>query len=236
VTEVQFGLYGVIIVLMMLFRPVGLIPEARHKRELEERSPATPSTGSGTVMADNLLVAAAAGVHLVAVSGVDFVIPRAIVGDRANGAGKTTFFNMLTGVCKPTVNWSSSTGHHRQASHQITKLGVGQFQEHPPLQYVTASRTSGHAPSAQRHLRLDLRAPGFAAKRRVVDGVGSSSPSAGSRAVRTTRIFRTATSAASRWRGPSPRIRSSPGRADRGMNPRETAPSRVHVSFGRSRG
>ena len=36
VTEVQFGLYGVIIVLMMLFRPVGLIPESRHKRELEE--------------------------------------------------------------------------------------------------------------------------------------------------------------------------------------------------------
>jgi hypothetical protein len=26
----------VIIVLMMLFRPVGLIPERRHKRELEE--------------------------------------------------------------------------------------------------------------------------------------------------------------------------------------------------------
>ena len=36
VTEVQFGIYGVIIVLMMLFRPVGLIPESRHKRELEE--------------------------------------------------------------------------------------------------------------------------------------------------------------------------------------------------------
>jgi len=36
VTEVQFGLYGVIIVLMMIFRPVGLIPESRHKRELEE--------------------------------------------------------------------------------------------------------------------------------------------------------------------------------------------------------
>ena len=36
VTEVQFGIYGVIIVLMMLFRPVGLIPESRRKRELEE--------------------------------------------------------------------------------------------------------------------------------------------------------------------------------------------------------
>ena len=32
----KFGIYGVIIVLMMLFRPAGLIPERRHKRELEE--------------------------------------------------------------------------------------------------------------------------------------------------------------------------------------------------------
>jgi branched-chain amino acid transport system permease protein len=36
VPKYQFGIYGVIIVLMMIFRPVGLIPERRHKRELEE--------------------------------------------------------------------------------------------------------------------------------------------------------------------------------------------------------
>ncbi len=35
-TKYQFGIYGVIIVLMMLFRPTGLIPERRHKREMEE--------------------------------------------------------------------------------------------------------------------------------------------------------------------------------------------------------
>jgi branched-chain amino acid transport system permease protein len=35
-TKYQFGIYGVIIVLVMLFRPTGLIPERRHKRELEE--------------------------------------------------------------------------------------------------------------------------------------------------------------------------------------------------------
>jgi len=28
--------YGIVIVLMMLFRPIGLIPERRRKRELEE--------------------------------------------------------------------------------------------------------------------------------------------------------------------------------------------------------
>jgi branched-chain amino acid transport system permease protein len=35
-SKYQFGIYGGIIVIMMLFRPTGLIPERRHKRELEE--------------------------------------------------------------------------------------------------------------------------------------------------------------------------------------------------------
>jgi branched-chain amino acid transport system permease protein len=35
VPKYQFGIYGVIIVVMMLFRPTGLIPERRHKREME---------------------------------------------------------------------------------------------------------------------------------------------------------------------------------------------------------
>jgi len=39
VAKYQFGIYGTIIVLMMLFRPVGLIPERRRKRELEEGTP-----------------------------------------------------------------------------------------------------------------------------------------------------------------------------------------------------
>jgi branched-chain amino acid transport system permease protein len=36
VPKYTFGIYGVIIVLMMLFRPTGLIPERRRKREIEE--------------------------------------------------------------------------------------------------------------------------------------------------------------------------------------------------------
>jgi branched-chain amino acid transport system permease protein len=42
VPKYQFGIYGIIIVLMMLFRPQGLIPERRHKRELEEGVRDTP--------------------------------------------------------------------------------------------------------------------------------------------------------------------------------------------------
>jgi branched-chain amino acid transport system permease protein len=38
VPKYSFGIYGVIIVLMMLFRPTGLIPERRRKREIEEET------------------------------------------------------------------------------------------------------------------------------------------------------------------------------------------------------
>jgi branched-chain amino acid transport system permease protein len=41
-TKYQFGIYGAIIVLMMLFRPSGLIAERRHKQELEEGVHDTP--------------------------------------------------------------------------------------------------------------------------------------------------------------------------------------------------
>jgi branched-chain amino acid transport system permease protein len=41
-TQYQFGIYGIIIVTMMLFRPTGLIPERRHKIEIEEGVHDTP--------------------------------------------------------------------------------------------------------------------------------------------------------------------------------------------------
>jgi branched-chain amino acid transport system permease protein len=41
-TKYQFGIYGTIIVAVMLFRPTGLIPERRHKIELEEGVHDTP--------------------------------------------------------------------------------------------------------------------------------------------------------------------------------------------------
>jgi len=41
-TKYQFGIYGIIIVLMMLFRPAGLIPEKRHKIEMVEGVHDTP--------------------------------------------------------------------------------------------------------------------------------------------------------------------------------------------------
>src|SRR5262245_16168478 len=42
VPKYEFGIYGVIIGLMMLFRPAGLIPERRRKLEVEEASSVDP--------------------------------------------------------------------------------------------------------------------------------------------------------------------------------------------------
>ena len=41
-TKYQFGIYGIIIVAMMLLRPAGLIPERRHRTEMEEGVHDTP--------------------------------------------------------------------------------------------------------------------------------------------------------------------------------------------------
>ena len=49
VPKYQFGIYGIIIVLMMLFRPTGLIPERRRKRELEEGTQDTSLYAGGGV-------------------------------------------------------------------------------------------------------------------------------------------------------------------------------------------
>jgi branched-chain amino acid transport system permease protein len=42
VPKYNFGIYGLIIVIVMLFRPTGLIPERRHKKEMEEGVHDTP--------------------------------------------------------------------------------------------------------------------------------------------------------------------------------------------------
>jgi branched-chain amino acid transport system permease protein len=47
VPKYQFGIYGVIIVLVMLFRPTGLIPERRRKREFEALAEEAEEAGAG---------------------------------------------------------------------------------------------------------------------------------------------------------------------------------------------
>ncbi len=119
-TQLSFGIFGFLLVLMMVLRPEGLIPERRRKMELTEgigrrrdalRGPRmTESEGNGTLL-EAVSVSKVFG-GLVAVEDVSFSVPHksivSIIGP--NGAGKTTFFNMLTGLYKPTVGTISFDG------------------------------------------------------------------------------------------------------------------------------
>ena len=157
---------------------------------------------------------------LVAVNDVDFVIPRkAIVGlIGPNGAGKTTFFNMLTGVYKPTLGVIEFDGTDitGKPPHQITKLGVGRtFQNIRLFQYMTSIENV----QVGMHHRLKggifgsiFGTPRVRREEKESIDNGSGAPrllrAQGPRELALRATSRTATSAASRSRGRSPRIRS----------------------------
>src|ERR1700745_2170492 len=71
---------------------------------------------------------------LVAVNDVDFAVPRgkvvSLIGP--TGAGKTTFFNMLTGVYKPTAGRIVFDGEDvtGMPPHSITERGIGRTVQH----------------------------------------------------------------------------------------------------------
>src|SRR5690606_9479135 len=126
-------IYGLILILMLRFRPGGLLPETSN---LGKRS----AKGGGSqpeAMAITAFAAPAGETTLscerlnktfggvVAARNVDLALPaRRITGLIApNGAGKTTVFNMLTGFLKP------SSGRIRLRGEDITDT--------PPSQIVT---------------------------------------------------------------------------------------------------
>ena len=74
---------------------------------------------------------------VVAADAIDFDLQ---VGERlavigANGAGKTTFINMVTGYIKPSAGTISFDGHDITAMHprQIVRLGIGRSFQLPQL-------------------------------------------------------------------------------------------------------
>ena len=108
IAKYNFLIFGIILVLMMLLRPEGIIPNRQRAEELHEYDEEAAATRERAV-SDNDIEAAnileARGITkvfggLVAVNSVDFSIPeRSIVSlIGPNGAGKTTFFNMVSGL------------------------------------------------------------------------------------------------------------------------------------------
>jgi branched-chain amino acid transport system permease protein len=148
ITEYRLLLFGFVLVVMMIFRPQGLLPSRQRAAELlpEEESFATPVTPTvvptGDASADIVVAdAKPAGEPLlelrqlriqfggiVALQDVSLVVPSGsifgIIGP--NGAGKTTLFNCVTGVYQPTdgdilLDDASVVGRKQ---HQVTRAGV----------------------------------------------------------------------------------------------------------------
>ena len=145
-TQLGFGIFGFLLVIMMVLRPQGLIPEKRHQAEFAEGS----TDGAGTDRGDARMSTPEAQAEqdrlnagpailetpyltkifggLTAVDGVSFRVPEksivSIIGP--NGAGKTTFFNMLTGLYKPSLGNVIFDGKDvtTKRPDQITALGV----------------------------------------------------------------------------------------------------------------
>ncbi|HKX16963.1 MAG TPA: branched-chain amino acid ABC transporter ATP-binding protein/permease [bacterium] len=126
-------IFGIILVSMMLYRRQGLIPASRTTAALSmEEQAAHPSRGGIGVSLSRLRrVEAPEGAPLLetraltkrfggitAVRGVDLVVPpHSVVGlIGPNGSGKTTFFNLVTGLDTP------DSGQILLAGHNITGL------------------------------------------------------------------------------------------------------------------
>ncbi len=113
-------IFGVILVIMMLYRRQGLIPAGRRVRALDAREQAVAATRGGIGARLSLLDGEAGlptGAPMLetrglsrryggvrAVNGIDLTVPaHAIIGlIGPNGSGKTTFFNLVTGLDTPS--------------------------------------------------------------------------------------------------------------------------------------
>ncbi len=134
--------YGIILVVMMLYRRQGLIPEAARlaalrpeelqvqpKREHEIKlrlGPARSVSANGPLLTIEKLSKRFGGV--VAVDGVDLAVRPdeilSVIGP--NGSGKTTLFNLITGVASPDAGRIVFDGQDMAGwpSHRIAGRGI----------------------------------------------------------------------------------------------------------------
>jgi ABC-type branched-subunit amino acid transport system permease subunit/ABC-type branched-subunit amino acid transport system ATPase component len=132
-------LYGLALIVMLLLRPQGLLPEIGTRRRLIRAAPTVPAPLGATASADGAVTVEGKGLGrrfggIVAVTGLDIQLRRGrIVGlIGPNGAGKTTAFNLLTGFLKPDegsvrLNGTPLAGLR---PHEVARLGMARsFQD-----------------------------------------------------------------------------------------------------------
>jgi ABC-type branched-subunit amino acid transport system permease subunit/ABC-type branched-subunit amino acid transport system ATPase component len=140
-------IYGLALILILRFRPQGLIPEARAAAEPPAQAPAAPTAGlaldaglrgpggggaGSPVLVGKDLRKSFGGIR--AIEGLDIELkPGVITGlIGPNGAGKTTAFNLLTGFLKPDAGEVTLRGRSitRLEPHRIVAAGVARsFQD-----------------------------------------------------------------------------------------------------------
>ncbi len=115
--EYRMLIFGLVMVLMMMWRPQGLLP-------------AKPSPRGVAAMSAEMLKVSGLQMRfggLLAVDGIDFDVRRdevfAIIGP--NGAGKTTVFNCVGGFYKPTAGKSRWTARPSPACRATRWRGAG---------------------------------------------------------------------------------------------------------------
>ncbi|HEX2048559.1 MAG TPA: branched-chain amino acid ABC transporter ATP-binding protein/permease [Acidimicrobiales bacterium] len=150
ITEYRVLLFGIALILVVVFRPQGILPSRRRAAELGadvvdvEEEPALVGAAGDVAAADLDLrrngerppgapVLELDGVRVafggvVALDGFDLTVGEgeivAVIGP--NGAGKTTFFNAVTGVSRPAsgdvrLGGEKLVGRH---PHEVTAAGV----------------------------------------------------------------------------------------------------------------
>jgi branched-chain amino acid transport system permease protein len=136
-------IFGLILVLMMLFRREGLWPAVRRVSALSrEQQAAAPARGTTARLGWTEAAGAAAGGPFLeiagltkrfggvaAADGIDLTVaPRellSVIGP--NGSGKTTLFNLITGLSVPDAGTVRLEGRviSGRPPHEVSTLGVG---------------------------------------------------------------------------------------------------------------
>ncbi|WP_038207261.1 ABC transporter permease subunit [Xenophilus azovorans] len=129
-------IYGLLLILVMRYRPEGLLPErtsahsGRH-RDAPAAQGSVPAAPAATLQGRGLVKRFGG---ITAVDGIDIVLPpgriTGIIGP--NGAGKTTAFNLLTGFLQPTAGVVTIDGRPLAGMkpHQIVQQGIARsFQD-----------------------------------------------------------------------------------------------------------
>ena len=177
-------IFGVILVLMMLFRREGLIPAARRPAALSfEQQHAEVGRGGFTAL-EGFGAQRAAGLALevrgvtvrygglVALNALDLVVPEgsvvAVIGP--NGSGKSTLFNVITGLTRADSGVILCRGVEitRLASHDILRHGIARtFQNlrlFSSLSVMDNVLVGQHTRLRSGPLRAILRLPGTRAE------------------------------------------------------------------------